>query len=160
MTQASASSRVVETRLVRRVRLLGQSLWVLVALIETLLLARIVVMAITGVTGSMTGTSTAATVLFAITGFVNLFNAGVGFIVPLGGFSHAFDIAAVLVMNSLFFVTLAATKLAIWYARVLTTAGEPVTAGVRRGLRWIGSLPRQLRAEMPRRRARRNRHPD
>ena len=133
-----------ETSLVHRVRLATHWLWFLVAALEVLLLARIVTMLIFGVTGSMGGTSAPISVLFVVSGvFTDPFDLGVGFLVPLSGLSHAFDVAALLVMDVLFFTTLLITKLALWYARELDTSGEPVTRAAKRlAARAAKILPR------------------
>lgn len=131
-------ARVLESgrsRLVKRVAEACRWLWLAVGLVEIALLTRILVMLAVGVTGDEGGNSAAVSLLYHVTGVLSdRFDVAVAFQIPLSGLPHAFDIAALLAMDSLFFAALATTKIAGWYAERLSQGQEPVSTTVRLAL--------------------------
>jgi len=70
-----------------------------------------------GISGTESGPSGAVTLLYTVTGILaDRFDTAVNFVIPVSGLSHAFDTASLLAIDSLFFATLAVTKVALWYA--------------------------------------------
>jgi hypothetical protein len=141
---------------VARGELACRALWAAVAVVELSLLVRVLVMWAVGVRASLSGLSGSSgpvTLLYAITGVLtDRFDTAVNFNVPIPGLSHALDTPALLAMNTLFFATLALTKLVLWYARQRATAGDPVVVALARLRATVATLAKTGPVPRPRRR--------
>jgi hypothetical protein len=137
-----------------------RALWIAVGVVELALLVRLAAMLAVGVRADLSGLSgpsAPVTFLYAATGVVaDRFDTAVDFNVTPPGLAHALDTPALLAMNTIFFVTLAVTKLVLWYADQRATRGDPLLAAVRltgaqvrSGVSWLRRWPERSDPRRP-----------
>jgi hypothetical protein len=117
----------------RRIRIATSLVWSATLLLIALLLTRVVLMLTVGADGSGSSSNSFAALMYDVTKpLLGSFASAANIPVPISGFTHVLDIAAVLAIVAYFFTALALTKLTFWAGGCYALYSPGVFEAVRR----------------------------